>query len=68
MIDSEMDKVPGAVWSLIQRKAKAQQQPSQAAGKPLVQEMSMMREYTPTEFIDIAAKFQQKAREVSRHG
>lgn len=25
--------------------------------------MFMVREYTPTEFIDIAAKFQQKARE-----
>ena len=32
-------------------------------GQLPLDEMYLMREYTPTELIDIAAKFQQKARE-----
>ena len=40
---------------------KTQQPQPQPVGQPPVQETFMMREYTPTEFIGIAAKFQQKA-------
>ena len=59
---------PWAIQFLIQRTAKAKQQPPYAAGWPLIQEAFLMREYTPAELADIAAKFQPKARHVSRHG
>ena len=59
MIDSETDEMSGDIQPLIQEKAKAHQQQPQ----PPIQEMFIMREYMPAELIDIAAKFQQKARE-----
>ena len=43
---------------LVQKKAKAQ-----PARQTPVQEMFMMRKYTPGELIDITAKFQQKVAE-----
>ena len=36
---------------------------TQPAGQPPIQEMFMMREYTPAELLGLAAKFRQKARE-----
>lgn len=50
-----------AIQALIQRKARAQQQP-QPTVQPPVRKMFMMREYTPTELTNIAATLQQKAR------
>lgn len=64
VIESEMDKMPGAIRPLIQREAKAEQQPPQPVGQPPIQEIVMTREYTATELTDIAAKFQQKARKI----
>lgn len=55
MIDSEIDKSPYAIQPLMQRKAKAQQQPQLVVAAP-IQEMFMMTEYTPSELIDSAAR------------
>lgn len=64
VIDTETDEMLGAIQSLIKEKAKAQEQQSQPAKQSLIQEKFLMREYMPAELIDIAAKFQQKAREI----
>lgn len=64
VIDSETDEMLGAIQPLIKEKAKAQEQQSQPAEQSLIQEKFLMREYMPAELIDIAAKFQQKAREI----
>lgn len=64
VIDTETDEILGAIQSLIKEKAKAQEQQSQPAKQSLIQERFLMREYMPAELIDIAAKFQQKAREI----
>ena len=58
VINSETDKMPGAIQPLIGRKAKAHQQQLQPVGQPPFQEMFMMREDPSAELIDTAAKFQ----------
>lgn len=50
----------------VHRETKAQP-PPQPVGQPPVQEMFLVREYTPTELIDTTAKFCKKPRRVSSH-
>lgn len=52
VIDSEADGAPHALGPRIQWNTKAEQQQSQPAGQCPVQEMLMVREYTPTDLID----------------
>lgn len=58
VIDEEIDKMPHATQSLIQRKAKSH---PELAGQPPI-EKTLMIEYTFAELTDIATKLQQKAR------
>lgn len=67
MIDGETDKAPYAIRPLIQRKAKAQQQPQLVGAAPIL-EMFMMREYTHSELIDSAARYQDKGKESKASG
>lgn len=61
-IDNKIDETLYAIQPPQKRKAGTQQQQPRPAGQHPVQETFMMREYTPSEFIDVAAKFQQKGR------
>lgn len=66
MIDSKIDKMPYEVLSLIQRKEK-NNSPGQwdTLSATPIQKTLTVREYLCPEFIDIAAKFEEKE---SRHG
>ena len=61
VIDSGTNKMPRAVQPLKQRKATAPRQP-QLVGQPPTERNDSRRECTPSELIDTAAKFQQRAR------
>lgn len=57
MIGNKTDKMPYSVRTCtIRKKSEAQQQQSQTAGQPSIQEMFVMREYRLAKFIDIAAQ------------
>ena len=45
------------------KESKNLKQQHQLGGQPPVKEMSVMKEYTPTELIDVTARFQQEAGE-----
>lgn len=55
-------KHPRCLLSHTKESKNLKQQP-QLGGQPPVKEMSMMREYTPTELIDVTTRFQQEAGE-----
>lgn len=53
---------------LLQGKKKPSNSNPRQWGSPLTQETFMVREYSLVELIDVAAKFQQKSKKVSRYG